>query len=833
MTLHSGAHGPSAKVDTTRMELGLTADQELVRATTRAFLESTGGAAATRALERDPHGWDPALWRRGAALGWTAPLIDEADGGGSVSGDGLADLAIVAEECGRLVAPVPLLPTSVVADALQALVDPARRSSVSAALLEGTATATFTPVAVGGAPTIRTRYGTDPGTLVLHGTASPVESVVGSSWILVAADGPDDGVTRVLVATEAPGVEVRPLDGLDLARRFAEVSFDGVTVPAGDVVGEIGGAAAAVERQAAIAGVLQCAETVGAIGEIFVRTVAYLGDRYSFGRPLASYQALKHRCADLRLTVERCAAIATAALGAVSAGAPDAAELVSIAQAFIGAEATEVVQDCVQLHGGIGVTWDHDLHLYLRRVTVNRATYGTPAEHLARVAAAAFAETTSTAAGVEVESSGVPADVPVGTTSPARPGGNESVDAFAARARTWLAANLPPRPETPPDRSDDARRDHERRLQRMLFDGGFAGICFPADYGGLGLTPAHQEAFTVESLPYDMPYSINVPTLGILGATLIDFGTHDQKTAHLPAILRGEELWVQFLSEPTGGSDLAGVRTTAVRDGDEFVVNGSKIWSSAAYAGDYAMCLARTDWDVPKHRGLTMFIVKIHQPGVQVTRIRQVDGTEEFCQEFFDDVRIPVTDVVGGIGEGWTVATALLGHERAAVGGGSPYVSGRLLLHAEGDAAGELVAMARALDRTDDPDVRRAVALARVAETVHTRLVDRVSAGLATGALPGAAGSLLKLSAATTTMRRSELALEVAGTDAVVWPRDGEDGGDAPGRAAGQGSLWRQALSLGGGSNEMQRNLIAERLLGMPREATADRDVPYCDVPHA
>jgi alkylation response protein AidB-like acyl-CoA dehydrogenase len=330
-----------------------------------------------------------------------------------------------------------------------------------------------------------------------------------------------------------------------------------------------------------------------------------------------------------------------------------------------------------------------------------------------------------------------------------------------------------------------------------------------------------------------MPYSINVPTLGILGATLIDFGTHDQKTAHLPVILRGEELWVQFLSEPSGGSDLAGVRTTAVRDGDEVVLNGSKSWSSAAYAGDYAMCLARTDWDVPKHRGLTMFIVKIHQPGVQVTRIRQVDGTEEFCQEFFDDVRVPVTDVVGGIGEGWTVATALLGHERAAVGGGSPYVSGRLLLHAEGDAAGELVAMARALDRTDDPDVRRAVALARVAETVHTRLVDRVSAGLATGALPGAAGSLLKLSAATTTMRRSELALEVAGADAVVWPRDGEDGGDAPGRAAGQGSLWRQALSLGGGSNEMQRNLIAERLLGMPREATADRDIPYREVPHA
>lgn len=407
----------------------------------------------------------------------------------------------------------------------------------------------------------------------------------------------------------------------------------------------------------------------------------------------------------------------------------------------------------------------------------------------------------------------------------------ESVEEFRARARTWLAANLPPRPDTVPDRSDDARRAHERALQRQLFDGGFAGICYPAAYGGLGLTPAHQEAFTVESLPYDMPYSINVPTLGILGATLIDFGTHEQKIAHLPAILRGDELWVQFLSEPSGGSDLAGVRTTAVRDGDEFILNGSKIWSSAAYAGDYALCLARTDWDVPKHRGLTMFILKIHRPGVRIDRIRQVDGTEEFCQEFFDDVRIPASDVVGQVGEGWTVATALLGHERAAVGGGSPYTSGRLLLHAEGDAAGELVAMARALGRTGDAGVRRAVAQARVAETVHAQLVERVTSGLVSGALPPASGSLLKLSAATTTMRRSELALEIAGADAVVWPLDGD--GDAPGRSAGQGSLWRQALSLGGGSNEMQRNLIAERILGMPREATADRDVPYRDVPHA
>ncbi|MCU1355748.1 MAG: acyl-CoA dehydrogenase [Acidimicrobiales bacterium] len=405
----------------------------------------------------------------------------------------------------------------------------------------------------------------------------------------------------------------------------------------------------------------------------------------------------------------------------------------------------------------------------------------------------------------------------------------ESVESFRARAGAWFAEHMPPCLPEPPDRGDDGRRAVERALQRRLCDGGFAGICYPKAYGGQGLTPAHQAAFTDESLPYDMPYSFNVPTLGILGATLIDFGTHEQKAAHLPAILRGEELWVQFLSEPSGGSDLAGCRTTALRDGDEFVLNGSKIWSSAAFASDYAMCLARTDWDAPKHRGLTMFILKIHQPGITIDRIRQVDGSEEFCQEFFDDVRVPVTDVVGEIDEGWTVATHLLGHERQAVGGGSPYVSGRTMGMHRGAPGADAATLAHAVGRADDPGVRRLVAQARVAELVNAQLVARTVQGMATGTLPPAAGSILKLSGATTAMRVTELSLQIAGEEAVTWPI----GGDGIGRSVGEGSLSRQALSLGGGSNEMQRNLISERLLGMPREHAADRDVAYRDVPHA
>lgn len=404
-------------------------------------------------------------------------------------------------------------------------------------------------------------------------------------------------------------------------------------------------------------------------------------------------------------------------------------------------------------------------------------------------------------------------------------GPHESVDAFRARARVWLADNMPP--ATIADRTKEGRFDVERTLQRRLWDGGFAGICFPADYGGLGLPVEYQHAFTEEAMAYDMPTSMNVPTFGILAATLIDFGTHEQKLRHLPAILRGEELWVQFLSEPSGGSDLAGCLTKAEHDGDVFVLSGSKIWSSSAYVSDYAMCLARTNWDVPKHRGLTMFIVKIHQPGIQVDQIRQVDGTMEFCQEFFDDVPLPVADVVGAIDDGWTVASRLLVHERNAVGGGSPYTSGRSTGHESSGAEDQLVAVAQASGRAHDARVRDLIARAHVDQLVRSQLVDRITTGVTTGKMVPPCSSIIKLFGANVAIDRAEIGLELAGVGGVAWPSDTDSD---PARSLGQASLSRQGIALGGGSNEIQRNIISERVLGMPREYAADREVPYRDV---
>jgi alkylation response protein AidB-like acyl-CoA dehydrogenase len=413
-------------------------------------------------------------------------------------------------------------------------------------------------------------------------------------------------------------------------------------------------------------------------------------------------------------------------------------------------------------------------------------------------------------------------DSTVGTVEPSD---GEPVEEFRARLRAWLPDNLPPEPEGAIERTHE-RWAHERVLQRRLWDGGFAGIRVPTAYGGLGLTAEHTRAFNEETAGYDLPFSFNVPTLGILAATLLDAGTHEQKRRHIPAILQGEELWVQFLSEPSGGSDLAGCLTRADRDGDVFVLNGSKIWSSGAYSADYALCLARTNWDVPKHRGLTMFIVGIHQPGVTVTQIRQTDGSTEFCQEFFDDVPIPVADVVGDIDDGWSVANRLLVHERMAVGGGSPYTVGRTSKHEVGADGDDLIDLIRSRGLEGDRHARLLLAETRVLTMVGAALVERVTTGMRTGAMPGAAGSLMKLYGADRVIRRSAIALELAGEDAVAWPADSE----TTGAKLGQHSLGRQGAALGGGSNEIQRNIISERLLGMPREAAADRDVPYRDV---
>lgn len=371
------------------MDLQRSEDQELFRETTRKFLETTCPVSTVREwAEKEPDGYPAEWWRRGAELGWTSLLVAEEDGGGSVSGHGLLDLVLVAEEMGRLVSPGPLVPTNVVAAALSASGTDSQRAEELPGLLSGEAVAAWCVAEPQGAWSgegVTLSAVASGGGFVLDGVKGPVEAAAGDLLLVTARV--DGGLTQFLVPQATQGVGVSPLESFDLVRRMSTVTFDSVGVPASAVVGEVGGADADVERQLQLAVVLQCAEMAGAIDRMFEVTLQYSFDRYTFGRPLASYQALKHRFADMKLWLEACHATTVGAAQAVDAGAERAAELVSVAKSYVGDKGPAILQDCVQLHGGIGVTWEHDLHLYLRRVVQDRSLFGTPENHRERIAA--------------------------------------------------------------------------------------------------------------------------------------------------------------------------------------------------------------------------------------------------------------------------------------------------------------------------------------------------------------------------------------------------------------------------------------------------------------
>jgi alkylation response protein AidB-like acyl-CoA dehydrogenase len=368
------------------MLLELTPDQEFFRDTTARFLLDQVPAGEVRRLRDDPAGFEDDYWTKGAELGWTSLLVAEAHGGGTISDAGLVDLTLVADAFGRRAAPGPLIPTNVVAATLSD-VDGAAWAAVLEALLTGASVATWCvaePVPNAGLGAITLDVRVDGSDVVLHGTKRPVESADQADHLLVTGRT-GDGLTQVLVPHDAPGVSITPMRTLDLTRRFSVVSFDDVRLPASTVVGEVAQAGAQVERQLQRAIVLGNAESVGAMQAGFDMTVEWAFDRFSFGRPLASYQALKYRFADMLSWLEASHAIADEAAGAVASEAPEAGELVSAAKAYIGQYGSELLQDCVQMHGGIGVTFEHDLHLFLRRHTVDRVLYGTPSEHRQRL----------------------------------------------------------------------------------------------------------------------------------------------------------------------------------------------------------------------------------------------------------------------------------------------------------------------------------------------------------------------------------------------------------------------------------------------------------------
>lgn len=360
-----------------------SAELALFVSTTQAFLDKEASLRVARELSSAGLSFDRGWWRRAARLGWTSLLVPEELGGGSVSGNGILDLAQVAEMLGKTVAAGPLHPVSIVLGALVDADNRHRHAETIESLMAGETIATWAVYEPGRPwdplqPTV-TATATDRGYRI-SGCKDRVEAAAESDVLLVVARCAG-GVRQFLVPTEATAVHIEQQPSIDVVKRYARVHFDNVHVEPDAAVGGIDQAPALIGRQSQIALILQCSELVGVLDAVLDTTISWLRDRYSFGRPLASYQALKHRVADIKTRLEACRATTAHAVRDVATRSPEADLSTMVAKSYVGEWASNVVQDCIQLHGGIGLTWEHDMHLYLRRTVLYRAMFGTPEQH--------------------------------------------------------------------------------------------------------------------------------------------------------------------------------------------------------------------------------------------------------------------------------------------------------------------------------------------------------------------------------------------------------------------------------------------------------------------
>jgi alkylation response protein AidB-like acyl-CoA dehydrogenase len=381
---------------------------------------------------------------------------------------------------------------------------------------------------------------------------------------------------------------------------------------------------------------------------------------------------------------------------------------------------------------------------------------------------------------------------------------------FRAAVRNWFRANV--------DATAQALYTDEdrKRATARAFDAGLLHVTWPVEYGGRGLSAEYQSVFNEESAPYGWALTNSSVTVGICAATLLDTGTEDQKRRHLPAMLHGDETWTQLLSEPGAGSDLGGVTTRATVDGAHLVLNGQKVWTSAAMEADYAAALVRTDASLPKYKGLSMVIVDMRSPGIDVRPLRQMTGETHFNEVFLDDVRVPRVNLLGDYNGGWGVLIAMLLHERIALSAGT---TGARLAP---DTFEQLVGLARKHGVDTDAVVRARLADIFIDEQLLDLMGRRMRAAAAAGLAMGPVGSLGKVGIARAARASAEVAMLVGGPDVLAWEQ-----GDLDSEHWAHELLFFPMTGIAGGTTEIQKNTIAERLLGLPRDRPADRDDPF------
>jgi len=391
---------------------------------------------------------------------------------------------------------------------------------------------------------------------------------------------------------------------------------------------------------------------------------------------------------------------------------------------------------------------------------------------------------------------------------------------FRAEVRAWLEANAPEfhveRRGIGEDTEADLRR--AKAWQKRKADAGYACLLWPEEYGGPGRTPIEAVIYSQEESRYSVPRGVFEIGQGMAGPVLMMYAAEEQKKRYLPPMLTGEEIWCQLFSEPAAGSDLAGLRTRAEKDGDEWIVNGQKVWTSGAHFSDWGILVTRHDPTIPKHMGLTYFFVDMRAPGVEIRRIRQISGASNFCEVFFNDVRIPDTQRLGGVGDGWSVALTTLMNERLAVGDAPP------------PDADELIRLAQSVEFNGAPALKDRAVRDRIADW-HVQMTGlkftkyRTMTALSRGQTPGPEASIAKLVGASKLQDIGSFGMDVLGMGGAAMD-------DVPGDGLFQHAyLSAPGLRVAGGTDEILMNIIAERVLKLPPEIRVDKDVAFNALP--
>ncbi|OHV32956.1 MULTISPECIES: acyl-CoA dehydrogenase [Pseudofrankia] len=745
------------------MSIGLTEDHEALASSIRGFVARHAPSAAIRAdLDAYAAGGPFPGWDGLVELGLTSLHLPEEHGG---AGAGYLELAVALEETARALLPGHLLPSVLTSGLLARNASDELRKRTLPGLAAGARAASALTAA---GP--RATPGSDGGHTV-SGVTVPVLGAAGAELLLLGArvaastaaantvgtvattDAAAGGEVWFVVDAAAPGVRVEPADAVDLTRGVARVHLDAVAVGAEQVV------AIDAEQVRVLAAVLFAAEAVGIARWLLTTGVEYVKVREQFGRPVGSFQAVKHRCARMLVRTETMTAAAWDAARAVEQGDEQLALAAAEAAILCLAGATELGLETVTLLGGIGYTWEHDTHLYWRRAMTLESLLGPVATFEHRL-------------GNLVATSGQARDFDLELP--------EADPAFRARIAGIL---------------DEVAALPEGERQRRLADEGLVLPHYPRPYG-LAATPVEQIVIQQE---YERSGVAQPRT--VIGEwampTVLAHGTEEQKRTLVPATLRGEITWCQLFSEPGAGSDLAALSTRAEKAEGGWRINGQKVWNSMADRADYGILLARTNQDAPKHRGISYFLLDMRTPGIEVRPLREANGNYLFNEVFFTDVLVPDDRLVGEVDKGWALARTTLGNERVAMGGMREL---RLDMPAMA-ASGELAARADDVHR----DIGALYAHAYALSAMSLRGTLRTLSGLR----PGAEASVAKVAA-------SFLNTDVA-TRTLRWFGPAAASAEGPGAAAVHQYLSVPPHLIGGGTIEIQLNVIAERVLGLPR----------------